>query len=138
MKCYEFFSTVDNVVTVNHIVWHTIKHITLFIATNDEEISHYRNSFFSHLLVHYFSLSYRDIPEDVLNTYCWIHSTYTVVDAFMKRQGSEVPFPGVDNSLARSQLTIKHTKYYQWVAFTLFFQVSETLKLFCNFWLWWS
>ncbi|KAM8719340.1 hypothetical protein ACLKA7_011969 [Drosophila subpalustris] len=31
----------------------------------------------------------RDIPEDVLNTYCWIHSTYTVVDAFMKKQGSE-------------------------------------------------
>jgi len=70
-------------------------------------------------------LSYRDIPEDVLNTYCWIHSTYTVVDAFMKKQGAEVPFPGVDNSLARGQLTIKHTKYYQWVAFTLFFQVSE-------------
>jgi hypothetical protein len=35
-----------------------------------------------------------------------------------------VPFPGVDNSLSRGQLTIKHTKYYQWVAFTLFFQVS--------------
>ncbi|KAG5680669.1 hypothetical protein PVAND_010163 [Polypedilum vanderplanki] len=66
----------------------------------------------------------RDIPEDVLNTYCWIHSTYTVVDAFMKKQGAEVPFPGVDNSQSRGQLTIKHTKYYQWVAFTLFFQRS--------------
>ncbi|EDW29966.1 GL15919, partial [Drosophila persimilis] len=64
----------------------------------------------------------RDIPEDVLNTYCWIHSTYTVVDAFMKKQGSEVPFPGVHNSQGRGPLTIKHTKYYQWVAFTLFFQ----------------
>lgn len=68
--------------------------------------------------------SNRDIPEDVLNTYCWIHSTYTVVDAFMKKQGSEVPFPGVHNSQGRGPLTIKHTKYYQWVAFTLFFQVS--------------
>lgn len=67
----------------------------------------------------------RDIPEDVLNTYCWIHSTYTVVDAFMKKQGFEVPFPGIDNSQgSRGPLTIKHTKYYQWVAFTLFFQVS--------------
>lgn len=44
----------------------------------------------------------------------------------MKKQGAEVPFPGVDNSLARGQVTIKHTKYYQWVAFTLFFQVSGT------------
>uniref|UniRef100_A0A182PGZ8 Innexin n=1 Tax=Anopheles epiroticus TaxID=199890 RepID=A0A182PGZ8_9DIPT len=64
----------------------------------------------------------RDIPEDVLNTYCWIHSTYTVVDAFMKKQGQEVPFPGVDNSQRSGALTIRHTKYYQWVAFTLFFQ----------------
>lgn len=70
----------------------------------------------------------RDIPEDVLNTYCWIHSTYTVVDAFMKKQGSEVPFPGVHNSQGRGPLTIKHTKYYQWVAFTLFFQVSTRSK----------
>lgn len=70
-------------------------------------------------------IHFSDIPEDVLNTYCWIHSTYTVVDAFMKKQGQEVPFPGVDNSQSsRGQLTIKHTKYYQWVAFTLFFQVS--------------
>jgi hypothetical protein len=49
----------------------------------------------------------------------------------MKKQGAEVPFPGVDNSLARGQLTIKHTKYYQWVAFTLFFQVSVMIiKIF--------
>lgn len=76
-------------------------------------------------LLKYISLTYRDIPEDVLNTYCWIHSTYTVVDAFMKKQGLEVPFPGIDNSQGgRGPLTIKHNKYYQWVAFTLFFQVS--------------
>lgn len=75
-----------------------------------------------------FSQFCRDIPEDVLNTYCWIHSTYTVVDAFMKKQGLEVPFPGIDNSQGgRGPLTIKHNKYYQWVAFTLFFQVSLTL-----------
>ncbi|XP_050746596.1 innexin shaking-B isoform X1 [Drosophila biarmipes] len=75
----------------------------------------------------------RDIPEDVLNTYCWIHSTYTVVDAFMKKQGSEVPFPGVHNSQGRGPLTIKHTKYYQWVAFTLFFQA---ILFYTPRWLW--
>ncbi|XP_037029949.1 innexin shaking-B isoform X3 [Bradysia coprophila] len=76
----------------------------------------------------------RDIPEDVLNTYCWIHSTYTVVDAFMKKQGFEVPFPGIDNSQgSRGPLTIKHTKYYQWVAFTLFFQA---ILFYTPRWLW--
>ena len=36
----------------------------------------------------------KDIPEDVLNTYCWIHSTYTIPSAFWKRiggQGTEAP-----------------------------------------------
>lgn len=42
----------------------------------------------------------------------------------MKKQGQEVPFPGVDNTQGRGAVKIKHTKYYQWVAFTLFFQVS--------------
>lgn len=51
----------------------------------------------------------------------------------MKKQGSEVPFPGVHNSQGRGPLTIKHTKYYQWVAFTLFFQVStESFLLFLS------
>lgn len=41
-----------------------------------------------------------------------------------------MPFPGIDNSQgARGPLTIKHNKYYQWVAFTLFFQVSRV----CSF-----
>ena len=48
----------------------------------------------------------------------------------MKKQGQEVPFPGVANSQDRGSLTIKHTKYYQWVAFTLFFQVSLYIYLF--------
>lgn len=79
---------------------------------------------------------HRDIPEDVLNTYCWIHSTYTVVDAFTKKQGSEVPFPGIDNSMGHRgvPLTIRHTKYYQWVAFTLFFQVSTGICAAFAFW----
>lgn len=86
-----------------------------FISIHDS--NHFHNNFHKNF--------HRDIPEDVLNTYCWIHSTYTVVDAFMKKQGFEVPFPGIDNSQgSRGPLTIKHTKYYQWVAFTLFFQVS--------------
>lgn len=93
-------------------------------------------AFFQHFplnsFAHIFS-NCRDIPEDVLNTYCWIHSTYTVVDAFMKKQGLEVPFPGIDNSQGgRGPLTIKHNKYYQWVAFTLFFQVSLVANLLCT------
>ena len=34
-----------------------------------------------------------DIPEDVVNTYCWIHSTYTIPSAFWKKTGFEVCLP---------------------------------------------
>ncbi|KAH9640568.1 hypothetical protein HF086_000512 [Spodoptera exigua] len=57
----------------------------------------------------------RDIPEDVLNTYCWIHSTFTVAG---EAGGA---YPGVRSA---GQSPRRYGKYYQWVAFTLFFQVS--------------
>lgn len=72
-----------------------------------------------------FSVLFRDIPEDVLNTYCWIHSTYTVFDAFRKSNLPQVAYPGVGTTYTKQfgKPTIKQVKYYQWVAFLLFFQV---------------
>ena len=63
----------------------------------------------------------KDIPEDVLNTYCWIHSTYTIPSAFAKTQGEEVAHPGIEASKADGEK--RFVKYYQWVCFCLFFQV---------------
>ncbi|XP_045501678.1 uncharacterized protein LOC123698900 [Colias croceus] len=57
----------------------------------------------------------RDIPEDVLNTYCWIHSTFTVA-------GEAGAYPGVRGA---GTATRRYGKYYQWVAFTLFLQISR-------------
>lgn len=65
----------------------------------------------------------KDIPEDVLNTYCWIHSTYALKSLFTKKLGSEVPYPGVGNSEGKHN-DKKIYKYYQWVCFCLFFQVK--------------
>ncbi len=68
----------------------------------------------------------RDIPKDVLNTYCWIHPTYTLSSAHWKRVGVDVPHPGVDKT--RDDRDKKHVKYYQWVGFCLFFQVGKRNK----------
>lgn len=67
----------------------------------------------------------KDIPEDVLNTYCWIHSTYALRSLFKKKIGSDVPYPGIGNSGNSEDKTSdkKYYKYYQWVCFCLFFQV---------------
>ena len=64
-----------------------------------------------------------DIPKEVLNTYCWIHPTYTLSSAHWKRVGVDVPHPGVDKT--RDERDKKHVKYYQWVGFCLFFQVGH-------------
>lgn len=63
----------------------------------------------------------KDIPEEVLNTYCWIHSTYTIPSAFWKRIGFDVAHPGVDKTIDPEER--RYHKYYQWVCFCLFFQV---------------
>ena len=65
----------------------------------------------------------KEIPKDVLNTYCWIHPTYTLSSAHWKRVGVDVPHPGVDKT--RDDRDKKHVKYYQWVGFCLFFQVGN-------------
>lgn len=70
----------------------------------------------------------KDIPEDVLNTYCWIHSTYALKSMFLKKLGKEVPYPGVGNSEGKTD-DRKVYRYYQWVCFCLFFQVKNPIKM---------
>lgn len=71
-----------------------------------------------------------DIPEDVMDTYCWIHLTYTVRSAFGKEVGKEVVAPGVAPAGIPKLDNTKTTKndiqvypFYQWVVFCLCFQV---------------
>ncbi|KAJ4427818.1 hypothetical protein ANN_25546 [Periplaneta americana] len=59
--------------------------------------------------------------DEVLDTYCWIHSTYTVTSAFYKEVGIEVAFPGVDSTRGNKE-DVKVYRFYQWVSFCLVFQ----------------
>lgn len=61
-----------------------------------------------------------DIPEQLLNTYCWIEGTFTLPKALFKDVGTEVVYPGVDKYLPGDEL-VEHT-FYQWVCFMLFLQ----------------
>lgn len=64
-------------------------------------------------------MSSRGVPEEALNTYCWISGTYTV-PGFMLPPG-QAAYPGVAPSAgARGH---RHS-YYQWVPFILLLQVS--------------
>ena len=63
------------------------------------------------------------LSEDLLNTYCWIHPTFTVPSAFLKNVGTEVAYLGIENSQKKTNSSdLKWYPYYQWVCFTLFIQ----------------
>ena len=70
-------------------------------------------------------------PNELLDTYCWIHSTYTVTSAFNKTVGVEVPFPGVER-ITGNQQDVKVYRFYQWVSFCLLFQVRDN-TCYCYF-----
>ena len=62
---------------------------------------------------------------DVMNIYCWIHSTYSINDKFNGTQGVDYPHPGLGEDDVRSErLGWTHHKYYQWVVFVLVFQAG--------------
>ncbi|XP_055644137.1 innexin inx1 isoform X2 [Toxorhynchites rutilus septentrionalis] len=63
------------------------------------------------------------IPTHVVNTYCWISSTFTMPDAFRREQGREVAHPGIANDF-NDEDAKKYYTYYQWVCFVLFFQAA--------------
>ncbi|XP_014215358.1 innexin inx2 [Copidosoma floridanum] len=60
-----------------------------------------------------------EIPSDVMDTYCWIHSTFTVRHLH-GIPGRNVVSEGVGPAEIDSQAD--YHKYYQWVCFVLFFQ----------------
>ncbi|KAG7303830.1 Innexin inx1 [Plutella xylostella] len=61
------------------------------------------------------------LPTHVVNTFCWITSTFTMPDEIAREVGREVAHPGVFNEYDSTREKKYHT-YYQWVCFVLFFQ----------------
>merc|ERR1711988_239926 len=59
-----------------------------------------------------------------MDTYCWIHSTFTIPDRVNAAVGSVVPHPGVATPDQDNPEDKHYHKYYQWVCFTLFFQAT--------------
>ena len=62
-----------------------------------------------------------DIPQNIMDTYCWIHATFTIPNRTVDKIGTEVAHPGVAPSAHEEK---QYHKYYQWVCFTLFFQAA--------------
>lgn len=62
-----------------------------------------------------------NIPGNVLNTYCWIMSTFSVPSPPGTEQGIDHAYAGVEPYIEGKSERTYHA-YYQWVPFVLFFQ----------------
>jgi len=60
----------------------------------------------------------------VINTYCWITSTYTLPHQQGRPIGTHVAAPGV-GPYVPGEHEVQHHNYYQWVPFMLFLQVMQ-------------
>ncbi|GLH11494.1 hypothetical protein R5R35_004186 [Gryllus longicercus] len=72
------------------------------------------------------------VPYDVINTYCWITSTFTLPHQQGKPVGTHVAHPGLGSYVPDEDETRYHA-YYQWVPFMLFFQ---GLLFYTPHWFW--
>jgi len=63
------------------------------------------------------------IPGNIMDTYCWIHSTFSIPERFVGQQGQDIAHPGVAPIKMNGREPVYH-KYYQWVCFVLFFQAG--------------
>lgn len=61
-----------------------------------------------------------ELLAPIIDTYCWIHSTFTLPDSHDKEIGTHIAHPGVE-SYSPDKTRVYH-KYYQWVCFALFIQ----------------
>lgn len=62
-----------------------------------------------------------EIPPNVMDTYCWIYSTFTIPNRLAGTIGKDIVQPGVASHV-EGEDEVKYHKYYQWVCFVLFFQ----------------
>jgi len=62
------------------------------------------------------------IPSGLMDTYCWIHSTFTIPALNDAEIGKKVPHPGIATPSLESDHEVKYHKYYQWVTLVLYFQ----------------
>lgn len=103
--------TIDNYVFQLHYQWTCLILILFSIMSSLKQ-------FFGDPITCFTAMN--EVPDNVLNNYCWMQSTFTLPEATSKKVGTEVIYPGVDKSTPDQEKT--YHSYYQWVVFFLFFQ----------------
>ena len=57
-----------------------------------------------------------------MDTYCWIHGTFSITNMWAGEKGVDVPHPGVAPGSGGEDYV--YHRYYQWVCYVLFLQAG--------------
>lgn len=64
------------------------------------------------------------VPGGLMDTYCWIHSTFSIPSRWTGKQGIDMPHPGISPVADLQDGTdIKYHRWYQWAGFFFYLQV---------------
>lgn len=63
------------------------------------------------------------VPGGIMDTYCWIHGTFSIPERWVGKQGLDNAHPGVAPIAWDGKEPVYH-KYYQWVCYVLFLQAG--------------
>ena len=59
-----------------------------------------------------------------MDTYCWIHGTFSIPSQWTGEKGEDIVYPGVAAGYRDEQGDHVYHKYYQWVCYVLFLQAG--------------
>ncbi|XP_037084414.1 innexin inx3-like [Pollicipes pollicipes] len=71
------------------------------------------------------------VPDRVINTYCFISSTFSLPSTFGQQAGLEVAHKGLGPSTPDTET--KYHNYYMWVPYVLFLQA---ISFYVPHWIW--
>ncbi|KAK8777979.1 hypothetical protein V5799_020680 [Amblyomma americanum] len=80
-----------------------------------------------------YCITHDAIPENVMNSYCWVEGTITLKRSLNYTPGKEAAAPGVDRHRIKDGDEVIEHAYYQWVCFVLFLQA---VMFYFPRWLW--
>lgn len=60
--------------------------------------------------------------KEIVNSFCWINSTFSLRSKYQGTIGSDILYPGAANDQKSDKNDLKYHKFYQWVSMLLAMQ----------------
>eukprot|EP00095_Tigriopus_kingsejongensis_P003667 snap_masked-scaffold11_size778918-processed-gene-3.9 protein:Tk03667 transcript:snap_masked-scaffold11_size778918-processed-gene-3.9-mRNA-1 annotation:"innexin 2" len=102
--------------TIDHVIFRIQTKYTMLLLMGAAILVGWQQFFYGPI----HCVTEKEIPKTVMDTFCWIHATFTLPNRYYDNASMPEAHPGVGNQSPDEQS--HHHTYYQWVFYTLLFQ----------------